>query len=296
MAIALLSKLGYRVVASTGRLQEADALKALGAAEVIDRAELSAPGKPLAKERWAGVVDAVGSHTLANACAGTKYGGAVAACGLAQGMDFPASVAPFILRGITLYGIDSVMAPLAKREQAWAAAGARTWTWPSSKRWCARSRWPTPSARAPTSWPGDPRAGGGERECLSADCQQIALAGMRHRARALQPRRCAPATCCSCRARSRSLPDGSSLAQADLETQTRQCLANLRAVLEAGGATLQQVAKVTVYMSEPEGWPVFNRLYAEFFGAHKPARAIVPVSAFPGGFKVEIDAIAVLSA
>lgn len=92
------------------------------------------------------------------------------------------------------------------------------------------------------------------------------------------------------------LADGSSLAQADLETQTRQCLANLRAVLEAGGATLQQVAKVTVYMSEPEGWPVFNRLYAEFFGAHKPARAIVPVSAFPGGFKVEIDAIAVLSA
>ena len=92
------------------------------------------------------------------------------------------------------------------------------------------------------------------------------------------------------------LPDGSSLAHADLETQTRQCLANLRAVLEAGGATLQQVAKVTVYLSEPDGWPVFNRLYAEFFGAHKPARAIVPVSAFPGGFKVEIDAIAVLSA
>ena len=92
------------------------------------------------------------------------------------------------------------------------------------------------------------------------------------------------------------LPDGGSLAHADLETQTRQCLANLRAVLEAGGATLQQVAKVTVCMSEPEGWPVFNRLDAEFFGAHKPARSIVPVSAFPGGFKVEIDAIAVLSA
>jgi 2-iminobutanoate/2-iminopropanoate deaminase len=90
--------------------------------------------------------------------------------------------------------------------------------------------------------------------------------------------------------------DGSSHADADLELQTRLCLANLRAVLEAGGATLEQVAKVTVYMAEPEGWPLFNRLYAEFFGAHKPARAIVPVAAFPGGFKVEIDAIAVLPA
>jgi 2-iminobutanoate/2-iminopropanoate deaminase len=90
-------------------------------------------------------------------------------------------------------------------------------------------------------------------------------------------------------------PDGSSLAHADLETQTRQCLANLRAVLEAGGATLQQVAKVTVYLAEPDGWAVFNPLYAEFFGTHKPARAIVPVAAFPGGFKVEVDAIAVLS-
>jgi acrylyl-CoA reductase (NADPH) len=119
VAIALLSRLGYRVLASTGRVNETDALKALGAAEVIDRAELSAPGKPLAKERWAGVVDSVGSHTLANACAGTKYRGAVAACGLAQGMDFPGSVAPFILRGVTLYGIDSVMAPKALREQAW---------------------------------------------------------------------------------------------------------------------------------------------------------------------------------
>ena len=119
VAIALLSKLGYRVIASTGRPQEADALKALGAADIIARDELSAPGKPLGKERWAGVVDAVGSHTLANACAGTRYGGAVAACGLAQGMDFPASVAPFILRGITLYGIDSVMAPQALRQQAW---------------------------------------------------------------------------------------------------------------------------------------------------------------------------------
>ena len=123
VAIALLSKLGYRVIASTGRPQEADALKALGAAEIIARDELSAPGKPLGKERWAGVVDSVGSHTLANACAGTKYRGAVAACGLAQGMDFPASVAPFILRGVTLYGIDSVMAPQALRRQAWQRLG-----------------------------------------------------------------------------------------------------------------------------------------------------------------------------
>ena len=120
VAIALLAKLGYRVVASTGRLQEADYLRQLGAADVMDRAVLSAPGKPLAKERWAGVVDTVGSHTLANACASTKYGGVVTACGLAQGMDFPSSVAPFILRGITLAGIDSVMAPRAVREAAWA--------------------------------------------------------------------------------------------------------------------------------------------------------------------------------
>ena len=120
VAIAVLAKLGYRVVASTGRPAEADHLRALGAAEVIDRAELAAPGKPLGKERWAGVVDAVGSHTLANACATTRYRGAVAACGLAQGMDFPASVAPFILRGVTLYGIDSVMAPQTLRLEAWA--------------------------------------------------------------------------------------------------------------------------------------------------------------------------------
>ena len=119
VAIALLAKLGHRVIASTGRPQEAEFLKALGAAEIIPRGELSAPGKPLAKERWAAVVDSVGSHTLANACAATRYGGAVAACGLAQGMDFPGSVAPFILRGITLYGIDSVMAPFAKRSAAW---------------------------------------------------------------------------------------------------------------------------------------------------------------------------------
>jgi acrylyl-CoA reductase (NADPH) len=120
VAIALLAQRGYRVVASTGRPQEADYLRSLGAAQVIDRAELSAPGKPLAKERWAGVVDTVGSHTLANACASTKYGGTVAACGLAQGMDLPATVAPFILRGVTLAGVDSVMAPRALREAAWA--------------------------------------------------------------------------------------------------------------------------------------------------------------------------------
>jgi acrylyl-CoA reductase (NADPH) len=120
VAIALLARLGYTVVASTGRPAEVEHLKALGAASVIDRAELSAPGKPIGKERWAGVVDTVGSHTLANACATTKYRGAVAACGLAGGMDFPATVAPFILRGVTLYGIDSVMAPLAVRQEAWA--------------------------------------------------------------------------------------------------------------------------------------------------------------------------------
>jgi acrylyl-CoA reductase (NADPH) len=119
IAVALLSKLGHRVVASTGRAAEADWLRGLGAAEVMDRAQLSAPGKPLGKERWAGVVDSVGSHTLANACATTRYRGAVTACGLAQGMDFPASVAPFILRGVTLYGIDSVMAPRPLRLEAW---------------------------------------------------------------------------------------------------------------------------------------------------------------------------------
>lgn len=119
VAVALLSRLGHRVVAATGKPQEDGYLKALGAAEVIDRAVLAAPGKPLQKERWAGVVDAVGSHTLANACAQLRYGGVVAACGLAQGADLPASVMPFILRGVTLAGVDSVMAPLALREQAW---------------------------------------------------------------------------------------------------------------------------------------------------------------------------------
>ena len=119
IAVALLANRGYRVVASTGRLAEADYLASLGAAEVIDRAALAAPAKPLQKERWAGVVDSVGSHTLANAVAQTRYGGSVAACGLAQGMDFPASVAPFILRGVRLIGIDSVMAPSPKRVAAW---------------------------------------------------------------------------------------------------------------------------------------------------------------------------------
>jgi acrylyl-CoA reductase (NADPH) len=119
VAVALLGKLGYRVVAATGKAGGESYLKQLGASAVMDRAELSAPGKPLQKERWAAVVDAVGSHTLANACAQTRYGGVVAACGLAQGADFPATVLPFILRGVTLAGIDSVMAPLARRQQAW---------------------------------------------------------------------------------------------------------------------------------------------------------------------------------
>jgi acrylyl-CoA reductase (NADPH) len=121
VAIALLSKLGYRVVASTGRKEsEGDYLTGLGAAEIIDRAELSAPGRPIARERWAGGVDAVGSHTLANVLAQIRYGGAVAACGLAQGLDLPGSVAPFILRGVTLAGIDSVMCPTPRRAEAWA--------------------------------------------------------------------------------------------------------------------------------------------------------------------------------
>jgi acrylyl-CoA reductase (NADPH) len=119
VAVALLGKLGYRVTAATGKLDEADYLRKLGAANIIDRAELSAAGKPLQKERWAGVVDAVGSHTLVNALAQTRYGGVVAACGLAQGFDLPATVMPFILRGVTLAGVDSVMAPLAVRREAW---------------------------------------------------------------------------------------------------------------------------------------------------------------------------------
>jgi acrylyl-CoA reductase (NADPH) len=123
VAIALLAKAGFSVAAATGKASEGDYLKTLGAATIVDRAELAAPGKPMQKERWAGVVDSVGSHTLANACAQTRYGGYVAACGLAQGMDFPASVAPFILRGVSLLGIDSVMAPKAPRTAAWERLG-----------------------------------------------------------------------------------------------------------------------------------------------------------------------------
>ncbi|MBY8917170.1 oxidoreductase [Nitratireductor sp. L1-7-SE] len=119
VAIALLAGQGHHVIASTGRASEADYLKELGAAEIIDREELSGPARPLGKERWAGGIDAVGSHTLANALSMTSYGGAVAACGLAQGMDLPASVAPFILRGVSLLGVDSVMAPKELRMEAW---------------------------------------------------------------------------------------------------------------------------------------------------------------------------------
>lgn len=119
VATAILGKLGYHVIASTGRASEADYLKHLGAAEIIDRAELSAAAKPLGKERWAGGVDSVGSTTLANLLSMTKYGGAIAACGLAAGMDLPSSVAPFILRGVCLLGIDSVMCPIEKRRAAW---------------------------------------------------------------------------------------------------------------------------------------------------------------------------------
>ena len=124
VAVSILSKLGYHVVASTGRLAESDYLRELGAAEVISRDELSGPAKPLAKERWAGGVDAVGSLTLANVLSMTSYGGAVTACGLAQGMDLPTSVAPFILRGVSLLGIDSVMAPRALRLEAWRRIGS----------------------------------------------------------------------------------------------------------------------------------------------------------------------------
>ena len=120
VAIALLAGRGWHVVAATGRPQEADYLRGLGAAEIIERAELAAPGKPLAKERWAAGVDSVGSTTLANLLAMTRYGGAIAACGLAGGMDLPSSVAPFILRGVSLLGVDSVMAPMARRQEAWA--------------------------------------------------------------------------------------------------------------------------------------------------------------------------------
>jgi acrylyl-CoA reductase (NADPH) len=124
VAIAVLAKLGYHVIASTGRMSEAPYLKGLGAAEVIDRNELSGPAKPLAKERWAGGIDSVGSTTLANLLSMTKYGGAVAACGLAAGMDLPTSVAPFILRGVCLLGIDSVMCPTNTRKVAWTRLAA----------------------------------------------------------------------------------------------------------------------------------------------------------------------------
>jgi acrylyl-CoA reductase (NADPH) len=120
VATAVLSKLGYHVIASTGRVSETDYLKSLGAAEVIDRSELSGAAKPLAKERWAGGIDSVGSTTLANLLSMTKYGGAIAACGLAAGMDLPSSVAPFILRAVCLLGIDSVMCPVERRKVAWA--------------------------------------------------------------------------------------------------------------------------------------------------------------------------------
>jgi acrylyl-CoA reductase (NADPH) len=119
VAVALLSKLGFRVAAMTGRASESDFLRELGATEILDRAPYAGAGKPLAKERWAAAIDVVGSHTLANVCAALRYGGVVAACGLAGGMDFPGTVAPFILRGITLAGIDSVMRPRADRVEAW---------------------------------------------------------------------------------------------------------------------------------------------------------------------------------
>jgi acrylyl-CoA reductase (NADPH) len=119
VAVAVLSKLGFRVVAATGRAAEADFLKQLGAAEVLDRSQFSTPGKPLAKERWAGAIDVVGSQTLVNVCASLRYGGVVAACGLVGGMDFPGTVVPFILRGVTLAGIDSVMRPRQDRVEAW---------------------------------------------------------------------------------------------------------------------------------------------------------------------------------
>jgi acrylyl-CoA reductase (NADPH) len=119
IAVAVLAKLGFRVVAATGRAAEADFLKRLGAAEVVDRAQFASPGKPLGKERWAGAIDVVGSHTLVNVCASMRYRGVVAACGLAGGLDFPATVAPFILRGVTLAGVDSANCPRADRLEAW---------------------------------------------------------------------------------------------------------------------------------------------------------------------------------
>jgi acrylyl-CoA reductase (NADPH) len=124
VAVAILSRRGFQVTASTGRPEETDYLKKLGASEIIERKELAGPAKPLAKERWAGGIDSVGSTTLANVLAMTRYGGAVAACGLAGGMDLPSSVAPFILRGVSLLGIDSVMCPIAQRQIAWQRLGS----------------------------------------------------------------------------------------------------------------------------------------------------------------------------
>jgi acrylyl-CoA reductase (NADPH) len=123
VAVAVLAKLGFRVVAVTGRAAEAEFLKRLGAAEVLDRAVFASPGKPLGKERWAGAIDVVGNHTLVNVCASMRYRGVVAACGLAGGLDFPATVAPFILRGVTLVGVDSVMCPRVDRLEAWRRLG-----------------------------------------------------------------------------------------------------------------------------------------------------------------------------
>ena len=123
VAVAVLAKLGFRVAAVTGRAAEAEFLKRLGAAEVLDRALFASPGKPLGKERWAGAIDVVGGHTLVNVCASMRYRGVVAACGLAGGLDFPATVAPFILRGVTLAGVDSVMCPRVDRLEAWRRLG-----------------------------------------------------------------------------------------------------------------------------------------------------------------------------
>jgi acrylyl-CoA reductase (NADPH) len=125
-AVSLLARRGYRVIASTGRANDAQWLRELGAAEIVERQTLSEPGKPLQKERWIAAIDSVGSHTLANICAGMQYGGVVAACGLAQGMDFPATVAPFILRAVTLAGIDSVHASAARRVAAWECLARET--------------------------------------------------------------------------------------------------------------------------------------------------------------------------
>ena len=165
VAIAVLSKLGYHVIASTGRMAEADYLKGLGAAEVIDRNELSGPAKPLAKERWAAGIDSVGSTTLANVLSMTKYGGAVAACGLAAGMDLPTSVAPFILRGVCLLGIDSVMCPIESRERPPGAGWRPIWIRQNLLKLLMKSVLTRSSARAPRSWPARSAAGSWSKFC-----------------------------------------------------------------------------------------------------------------------------------